>query len=320
MFLLAICALLSPSPQATEPSLIGWWRFEEGSGRIVKDFSGKGNDGTIKGKPWWVKGKFGWTLVLDGRTHVNCGTKIPQKPLTELTVELWFQDLGTREASWVEWAKKFVWSGLVSCRNFQLFFDPFPRIRLWVFPEGEKDRRVAISWNGKGLVDDGEWHYIAATFSGEEGVARLVVDGEVKQERRVRWKRLAAKGGDFLVGGGGAAGLVGALDEVRVYARALSPEELRRHAHIEREVIVAGRFSYIEVWSAVVWEFYSKKQVSPELVQESLEKFSLRWPFGAGLGSNIGVREDEEGEALPPPRPGRRRGEPPEAGEGRDLR
>ena len=102
--------------------------------------------------------------------------------------------------------------------------------------------------------------------------------------------------------------------------RVVIPEELRRHAHIEREVIVAGRFSYIEVWSAVVWEFYSKKQVSPELVQESLEKFSLRWPFGAGLGSNIGVREDEGGEALPPPRPGRRRGEPPEAGEGRDLR
>ena len=94
--------------------------------------------------------------------------------------------------------------------------------------------------------------------------------------------------------------------------RVVIPEGLRRYAHIEKEVIVAGRVSYIEVWSAVVWEFY-RKTLSAEAIQQDLAKFSLSWPVGPGTGWAGGMRgHGGDEETLPPPRPGRRRGEPPQ--------
>lgn len=92
--------------------------------------------------------------------------------------------------------------------------------------------------------------------------------------------------------------------------RVIIPEGLRRYAHIEREVVVAGRVSYIEVWSTVVWEFY-KKTLQADAIQRDLAKFSLSWPIGprAEWTGGMGGHGREE-ETLPPPRPGRRRGEP----------
>jgi len=44
--------------------LIGWWRFEEGSGDTAFDSSDYGNDGTLNGDPLWVEGYFGGGLEL----------------------------------------------------------------------------------------------------------------------------------------------------------------------------------------------------------------------------------------------------------------
>ena len=46
----------------TKAELVGWWRFDEGSGTIANDSSGNGNDGTFYGDPQWVIGYFGGAL------------------------------------------------------------------------------------------------------------------------------------------------------------------------------------------------------------------------------------------------------------------
>ena len=51
---------------AGEPDLVGWWRLDDGSGTIARDSSGKGNDGTFVGTPEWVTGVFGGGLEFDG--------------------------------------------------------------------------------------------------------------------------------------------------------------------------------------------------------------------------------------------------------------
>ena len=48
-------------------NLAGAWLFDEGSGDTVKDYSGKGNDGTIIGDPQWVDGEVGMALQFDGQ-------------------------------------------------------------------------------------------------------------------------------------------------------------------------------------------------------------------------------------------------------------
>ena len=62
--------------------LLGYWRFDEGSGTIAYDSSGNGFDGTFEGDPQWVAGATGMGLELDGDDWVNCGTP-PELVLTE---------------------------------------------------------------------------------------------------------------------------------------------------------------------------------------------------------------------------------------------
>jgi len=56
----AEAAILDP-----HPGLVGWWRFDEGSGTVAEDSSGYGNHGTIYGATS-VDGKYGKALSFDG--------------------------------------------------------------------------------------------------------------------------------------------------------------------------------------------------------------------------------------------------------------
>jgi hypothetical protein len=48
--------------------LVGWWKFNEGTGSIVHDSSGSGNNGIIIGSPTWTTGPFGTALSFNGTT------------------------------------------------------------------------------------------------------------------------------------------------------------------------------------------------------------------------------------------------------------
>ena len=78
---LALCAIIAASSiiilqntRTTEaaliephPGLVGWWRFDEGSGSVAGDNSGNGNNGTITGATW-VTGRYGKALSFNGAT------------------------------------------------------------------------------------------------------------------------------------------------------------------------------------------------------------------------------------------------------------
>ncbi|MCU0918458.1 MAG: hypothetical protein MUC88_28435, partial [Planctomycetes bacterium] len=49
-----------------DPSLVGWWTFDEVSGTVAHDSSGQGNDGTLAGNPQWAPGTRSGALAFDG--------------------------------------------------------------------------------------------------------------------------------------------------------------------------------------------------------------------------------------------------------------
>ena len=59
---LVVCVFLNVHAQA---ELVGYWSFDDVNGKIVKDSSGSGNDGTIYGKTE-TAGKIGQALSFDG--------------------------------------------------------------------------------------------------------------------------------------------------------------------------------------------------------------------------------------------------------------
>jgi hypothetical protein len=46
--------------------LVGYWKFDEGSGTTANDSSGYGNNGTLYNSPTWTTGKVGGALSFNG--------------------------------------------------------------------------------------------------------------------------------------------------------------------------------------------------------------------------------------------------------------
>ncbi|MHC4168826.1 MAG: LamG-like jellyroll fold domain-containing protein [Planctomycetota bacterium] len=55
-----------PEIAVTDPNLVGWWQFDEGMGTTAVDRSGRGNHGTILGGAQWADGYHGGALQFDG--------------------------------------------------------------------------------------------------------------------------------------------------------------------------------------------------------------------------------------------------------------
>ena len=63
-FILAPGLVFTSVAEAVDPSLVGWWKFDEGSGTTATDSSGNGNHGAIIGSTWTV-GKEGQALNFE---------------------------------------------------------------------------------------------------------------------------------------------------------------------------------------------------------------------------------------------------------------
>jgi len=74
----------------TDPNLIGWWMFDEGTGKTAIDFSGHGNDGDIGGDPEWVEGIVGSALDLNG-DYVSIDGVVDDITSNNFTVSAWIK-------------------------------------------------------------------------------------------------------------------------------------------------------------------------------------------------------------------------------------
>ena len=68
--------------------------FEEGKGKVAKDKSGNGNDGTLEDETKWINGKYGKAIYLNGK---DSGVTVPDwdslDTPNEITFEAWIYPL-----------------------------------------------------------------------------------------------------------------------------------------------------------------------------------------------------------------------------------
>ena len=89
-FVLALGLFLTSTANAADPSLVGWWKFDEGSGGTAYDSSGYGNDGTLEGDPKWVPGYLAGAIQLDGiDDYIDCGNDPSVNITREITLAAW---------------------------------------------------------------------------------------------------------------------------------------------------------------------------------------------------------------------------------------
>ncbi len=201
---------------APDPSLVGWWRFEEPSGStMATDSSGYGNHGVASGGVTRVPGPtgFGSAAQFDGTTgYIQVSDSTSLALGTSFTVAAWVHlDMVPHDQTFI-FARSTVWRVKLNSRYPQLAV-------LGGFDELTQD------------VAPDVWHHVAFTF--EAGSATGYVDGVMTTPQAgspFGTGSVGASGGIIfgMENGGGAPDnfTQGALDEIRIYDRALAPNEV----------------------------------------------------------------------------------------------
>ena len=203
-----------PVSAAPDGGLVLHYDCDEGSGDVLRDRSGNGHDGKIVGAAFVAHGD-GSALEFDGAgDFVDCGISAGAGLSGAASVVVWFRPLEMSAsrygASLVmrEGAYDLMWYSYGNC---------------WWQLSGTPRASVATS---EVVGPSGRWHHVAATFDGQ--TVKVHVDGRAPATVGAAGTRTLAAGKIFWLGKQNAetAEARFLLDDVRVYDRALSADEI----------------------------------------------------------------------------------------------
>lgn len=213
--LVFMCANIAQTELVTE-GLVSYWNFnkENLQGETVKDVWGE-NDGTIKGNPKAVEGKFSEALEFDGDGDF---VEVPDSEALQIdstgTIELWvkiaeiqkYQGIFIKAAGWGG-------AGYVLRYSSQYQFQGG-----WEWVDFHQD----------GELKEEQWSHIVMSTDGK--MAYLYQDGKLIKSQETT---VAVDNAPFLLGFTVDVYWKGLIDEVRVYDRNLSEDEVNQNMNAE---------------------------------------------------------------------------------------
>jgi fibronectin type 3 domain-containing protein len=210
-----LSAEVSATPSTVLSGLVGYWKFDEGSGITANDSSGHTNIGTLGAGPSWVEpGKIG-PGALQFNAAKNQFVTIPDSTSLDPTNAL----------SITAWVYATNWTGN---RRVLEKGNSDDQYRLLVENGVFKFDLTGVGTATTALPPTAQWVHVAGTWNGS--TMSIYYNGVLKTS--VAAKGTNATTGDALVigakNGSGTAGdyCQGMLDDVRVYNRALSAAEI----------------------------------------------------------------------------------------------
>ncbi|NQT16282.1 MAG: FAD-dependent oxidoreductase, partial [Planctomycetes bacterium] len=222
-FALLACTTAGADERPAE-GLVGEWRFDEPAGRLAADTSGQKNHAMLS-DGFFVKGVDGTGLALNGQsTTATCPNSSSVCPQEALSIEAWihlheppssgFPSIVRKEESY---ALRFAGGRL--------------GFLLW------KDGQAASLISAKADWSPDAWSHVVATYDGAR--LRLFVDGrEDAASPKPFQGPIDATTSPLGIGSSGSQHhFHGILDEVRLYCRALSADEIRASHEKGREAL-----------------------------------------------------------------------------------
>jgi len=202
--------------------LVGYWNMDEGSGGTVYDSSNYANNGSTSGGPTWTKGKLGGALSFDGTDDdVNAGSGASL-------------NLTGNQMTLAAWVKPETMTGGLLVRSF--------------ITKGTYDYALQVNRDLSGLnfsvkvgtsynatysttLTSGQWYHIVGVYDGANVL--IYVNGSKTTGSAVTGNMDDSSAQNLWMGRDGGVGgsryVQSLIDEVRVYNRALSAEEVRYH-------------------------------------------------------------------------------------------
>jgi len=230
VFVVSLVVLLSMAGSVSA-KLILHWRFDEGSGTIVRDSSGNGRDGVFEGNPTWVAGKIGGALDFAGAGErvVDADAGDYLNGLDAVTVAIWIKSRETNsDRGFIIGEEPDGGDNLLEMRYDAAGATAGGSNVLKmavVAPSDEQQLESSVN------LQTTEWQHVTMVWSRNEQLA-FYVDGELDTPTANGAPRDVPTGDItmLIVGQGGKdAGRSwnGLIDDVRIYDTALTVEEIQ---------------------------------------------------------------------------------------------
>ncbi len=208
--------------------LIGSWKFDEGKGITVDDSSGNNNNGTIHGATW-VKGQVGGALEFNGTdNYVVIPGFAALNNLKAVTMMAWIKSsLSTRHTIIERW----LYGGKTNERSLVLTVGPASKgVSFGLKPAPDTGGGGFLGSIGH-VPTDG-WAYIAVTSDGQK--MKIYIDGVQDPRTKAAPGKIKPSTANLNIGGWYAEGewseyFKGIIDEVSIYSRALTAEEILKY-------------------------------------------------------------------------------------------
>jgi len=233
-----------PDVAVTDESLVGWWKLDGPDAALMLDSSGHGLHGEIitqGGSVEWINGAVDGAIRLDGLSDLR--TVAPVAGLNTNTITL---------TAWIR-------PDIPVARVWGILQETGLRVGMQLGSVGG-GTGLRISWPGASYTSTGlvvapaQWAFVAVVV--EPTRATLYLDGknfnEVSQMQYdpVEFDRALEIGMD---GSGYATRFIGAMDDLRFYSRALTPDEIEQVKQLgtpplETDALTIDSFDNYRVW------------------------------------------------------------------------
>jgi Concanavalin A-like lectin/glucanases superfamily len=218
-------------------ALVGFWKFDEGTGNLTADSSGHGNDGALINDPTWIDGKYGKALNFNGTNCVSMGDS-ESLEVQNFTWEVWIYLM---QRPYEQGALEPV---ILNKSGSDPEWGTFGYTLLFGFPNSTDDHLTVLF----GIIGDGpivplqynsindltlnQWHQVVVTFESfgayMSDTTTLYIDGISRLSKTwpyahhlEYWQSFPL----FL----GSDGFNGSMDNVMIYNRTLNAEEVMYH-------------------------------------------------------------------------------------------
>ena len=229
LILIISFALVLGMAASVSAGLVAHWAFDEGSGTIARDSSGKGHDGTLQGDPQWVTGMIGSGALsfdsTDGLVEVGGDAALSLTDALTITAWVSVHDLST-------------YYFLLCKQPSGTAGDNYPgnyEFRTEVnsgalqFGHQEAEGEQYTFYTSDSSIAAEQWHHVAVVFTTGE-LVEFYIDGVAAGSSEQSTNFGVLNDEPIRIGGrkDGYSFFNGLLDDVRLYDRTLSATHIQK--------------------------------------------------------------------------------------------
>ncbi len=201
---------------APTSGLVGHWKFDEGSGTSAADSSGSGNNAALFGSPSWITGKVGsGALSFNGSNYVKAPNSASLRITNDFTI-----------SAWIKRGAINVYSEIINKvdapdADYEFYINDQNQLQFYAATLSPQGATASGTLN-----DTASWHHVLVVRNGN--TTTFYVDGS-QRGSATQTGSMSPSNRELYIGSITPQGYgywTGALDEVRIYNRALSSSEI----------------------------------------------------------------------------------------------